>query len=148
MGLQKTISEDMLNSMRAKLKEETSTLRMLIAAIKNKSIELKKDLSDSEVLDVIQKEVKKLDQEIDSIKKAGRDTYSVENQKLILQSYLPKQLTEIEVHSIVSDQMNEMGIESKKEKGKLMKAISSKYQGQVDMRMVGQVVDYQLNKLQ
>lgn len=142
------IKNDMKLAMKNKEKEKLSTLRLLISAINNKKIELRVDeLSDQQIHEVIFSEIKKLDQEIEGVRKAGRDDSSQLAQKAILQSYLPPQLTEDEIRELVKQIIESEGITSKKEKGKLMKTLTPQVKGKADMKLVAQIVDQELNQL-
>ena len=142
------IKNDIKLAMKNKEKEKLSTLRLLISAINNKKIELRVDeLSDQQIYEVIFSEIKKLDQEIEGVRKAGRDDSSQLAQKAILQSYLPPQLTEDEIRELVKQVIESEGINSKKEKGKLMKTLTPQVKGKADMKLVAQIVDQELNQL-
>ena len=142
------IKNDMKLAMKNKEKEKLSTLRLLISAINNKKIELRVDeLSDQQIHEVIFSEIKKLDQEIEGVRKAGRDDSSQLAQKAILQSYLPPQLTEDKIRELVKQVIESEGINSKKEKGKLMKTLTPQVKGKADMKLVAQIVDQELNQL-
>ena len=142
------IKNDMKLAMKNKEKEKLSTLRLLISVINNKKIELRVDeLSDQQIHEVIFSEIKKLDQEIEGVRKAGHDDSSQKAQKAILQSYLPPQLTEDEIRELVKQIIESEGITSKKEKGKLMKTLTPQVKGKADMKLVAQIVDQELNQL-
>lgn len=142
------IKNDMKLAMKNKEKEKLSTLRLLISAINNKKIELRVDeLLDQQIHEVIFSEIKKLEQEIEGIRKAGRDDSSQLAQKAILQSYLPPQLTEDEIRELVKQIIESEGITFKKEKGKLMKTLTPQVKGKTDMKLVAQIVDQELNQL-
>ena len=142
------IKNDMKLAMKNKEKEKLSTLRLLISAINNKKIELRVDeLSDQQIHEVIFSEIKKLDQEIEGVRKAGRDDSSQLAQKAILQSYLPPQLTEDKIRELVKQVIESEGKKKKKEKGKLMKTLTPQVKGKADMKLVAQIVDQELNQL-
>ena len=112
----------------------TSTLRMLLAAVQNKEISLtKKDegLSEEEFLQVIRSEVKKRKEAAEGFEKGGRAEMSEKEQKeaKILEVYLPAELSEEDLDSIVKNVMTEQGVSSEKEFGTVMKGVMAVVQG-------------------
>lgn len=139
------IKEDMKIALKEKNKDKLTALRMLISSLEKEKVEKKLDsvekLSDSDVDVVIQKEIKKLDQELEGLEKAGRDVSSVVKQKESLLVYLPKQLSEEEVKTYVETKVKELGIESKKQMGQLMGILSKELKGKADMKLVSTIVN-------
>lgn len=143
MKLVETIQNDMKQAMRDKEKEKLSTLRMLLATVEKKKVEKKlklvTELAESDVIDAVSKNVKALDQEIDSLVKAGRDTSKQEAEKALLNTYLPKQLTaeeiQAEVNAIVKVVKSAGG-----NMGVAMKEVTAKMKGKADMKLVSQLV--------
>ena len=134
MSLSEQIRKDLEGAIHAKDTQRVSTLRMLLAAVKNKEIEeRKKDvgLGDGEVLAVITREAKKRKDSITEFEKGGRkDLAAQEADELkILSGYLPSELSDDEVKRIVRDGVREIGGADPKKFGELMKVIMPALRG-------------------
>ena len=108
---------DLKNAMKAKNEVKVGTLRLLRAAIKNKEIEKKvKSLSENELLEIIQKQVKQRKDSIEEFKKAARqDLVKKEMSEIsVLEEYLPKQLTESELKILVQEAIQTVGAQPKR----------------------------------
>lgn len=115
-------------------------LVMLRSNIKNKEIELRssgKELSDSDILAIIQKTIKQNNESISCYKAGNREDLveSCEQENQILLEFLPKQLDAIETDKILLDIIKENSITSVKEMGKVMGILKTKYSGQVDLNL-------------
>lgn len=146
MSLIERLNEDMKTAMKSQDKFRLSVIRMVRSAIKNVEIEQKKNLEDSGVLDILQREVKQRKDSLQEFEKAGRSDL-VDNLKAeiaILQDYLPQQLNEEEIKVIVLQTIQETGASSKADMGKLMSALMPKVKGQADGRLVNQIVQQHL----
>ena len=132
------IKEDIKQAMRDKEKVKLSTLRMLLSTIETergkKGISTIEDFSQDEIIGFINRNIKQLDQEIDSILTAERDPASQYEQRTILQAYLPKQLTDEEIIAAVAKVIQEA-----ENVGQAMKLLSS-LRGKADMKKVSQFV--------
>lgn len=141
--------EDMKAAMKQKEagKERLQVIRMVRAAIKNKEIDSKVDLSDDEVIQVIAKEVKQRKDSIEEYEKANRaDIVSkLETEIEILQEYLPQQLAEDEIKAIAAEVINETGASGPRDMGKVMGAIMPKVAGKADGKIVNKIVQQLLN---
>ena len=143
MSLENQIKQDIVTAMKAKDRLKLGTLRMVKAAMTNYSIEQKKEqLADSDLITILQKQVKQRRDSIDSFKKAGRqDAADKEEKEMgILQSYLPKQLSEDELKALVQAAIGETGAAGKADVGKVMKALMPKVQGKAEGKLVSQIV--------
>lgn len=146
--LTEQIKKDLTESMRNKDAVRLSTLRMLSAEITNAEIALRplgKELNDEEILKVIQKEAKKHKESIEIFTSSNRmDLAEKEKSELlILEEFLPKQMSEEEVEAIVTSTISENpGIAF----GDLMKVLMPKFQGKADGKIVSQLVNKHLNK--
>jgi uncharacterized protein YqeY len=129
-----TLQADMKQALKAGEKLRLSTLRMLISSIKNESIEKRNELTDEEVLTVIQREVKQRRNAIEEYKKGNRDDLVIQAEEEIafLEAYLPKQLSDEELEALVKETMAEVNISSPKEMGKLMAKLMPKVKGKAD----------------
>ena len=143
MSLVEIIQNDMKQAMRDKNKEKLSTLRMLLATIEKKKVEKKlklvTELAESDIIDSISKNVKQLDQEIESLINAGRDVTSQLAEKKVLSEYLPKQMTIDEITKEVSA-IVKLVKSAGGNMGVAMKEASAKMKGKADMKLVSQLV--------
>ena len=105
MNLQEQLTQDMKDAMKSKNSLKLSVVRLLKAAIKNEEIAKMKELSGDELLQVVQREIKKRQESITEFRKAGREDAAVkeEEEMKILYSYLPKQATDEEIRSVVKE---------------------------------------------
>jgi uncharacterized protein len=140
--LTEKLAEDMKQAMKSKDKIRLSVIRMVRTAIKNAEIDQQKTLTDDEVLAVINKELKQRRDSLEAFESAGR-TDLVEEVKAeieVLIGYLPKQLTEEELKSIIQATIQEVGATSKADMGKVMAALMPKVRGRADGKVVNQMV--------
>jgi len=150
MSLQSKISEDVKNALRNQEKLKLSVLRMLLASIKNRIIELKnKELPDEQIVAVIGSEIKKRRDAVYEFEKVGRqDAADAEKDEIsILMEYMPAQLTEEQIISLIDNTISELNIESIKDLGKLMKSLMPKTKGKADGALVNKLVREKLDKL-
>ncbi|MFP4975594.1 GatB/YqeY domain-containing protein [Paenibacillus sp. CN-4] len=142
MNLSERLNEDMKQAMKSKDKFALSTIRMVRSTIKNLEIDLKRDLDDSEVLDILSREIKQRKDALQEFEKAGRDELaeSTRAEIEIIQKYLPEQLSEEELKVIVQQTIQETGASSKSEMGKVMSALMPKIKGRADGKLVNQTV--------
>ncbi|MGC8767459.1 MAG: GatB/YqeY domain-containing protein [Brevinematia bacterium] len=143
------INEDYKTAVKDKDENKKQTLNLLKSAIKYKEIELKgsgKELTEEEIISVIQKEIKKRKEAMELYEKGGRkDLYEKEKAELeILESYLPKQLTEEEIKSIIAEAINSLGAKSPSDVGKVMKEVMPKVKGRADGNFVKRLVEESL----
>lgn len=135
------IDSDLKHAMKEKNEVVVSTLRMLKAAVKNKEIEKKvKNLPEEDLLDIIQKQVKQRKDSISDFEKANRQDL-VKKEKgeiLILEQYLPRQLTEVELKDLVQKAIQKTGAKSKADVGKIMKEVMPQVVGKADGKAVNQ----------
>jgi len=142
MNLNERLNEDMKQAMKDKDKFRLSVIRMLRSSIKNVEIDQRRTLEDSEVLDILQREVKQRKDSLQEFTKAGRDDLveSVQAEIAIINEYLPKQLSEEEIKAVVQQTIQEVGASSKADMGKVMGALMPKVKGRADGRLVNQIV--------
>lgn len=142
LSLLAQLDQDMKLALKDKNKSKLSTIRMLKATLKKVEIDKRRPLTDDEVLEVIAKEVKQRRDSIKEYENAGRDDLAEKEkeEKTILESYLPEQLTEEEVRSIVTEVVQEVGASSKADMGKVMSAVMPKVKGRADGRLVNRLV--------
>jgi uncharacterized protein YqeY len=150
MSLKERLTEDMKQAMKDKEagKLRLSVIRMVRANIKNVEIDSKQELSDDEVLDVVSKEVKMRRDSMEEFKKGNRLDL-VENLELeieVLMKYLPEQLSETEVRTLVEQAVVEAKAVSPKDMGKVMAILMPKVKGRADGKLVNTIVREMLNQ--
>jgi hypothetical protein len=145
--LKQQITNDMKLAMKAKDKPALKAVRMILGAIKQKEIDDRIELNDTQVLVVIQKMVKQRKDSISQFSDAGRiDLVEVEEAELaIINNYMPKQLTEDEVDAVVNKVIVDSGADSMKDMGKLMGILKSQIDGKADMGLVSQLIKSKLS---
>ena len=145
--LKKRITDDMKSAMKAKDKQALKAVRMILEAIKQKEIDERIDLDDAQVMTVIQKMVKQRKDSISQFSDAGRtDLVEIEEAELeIINNYMPEQLSDEEVESVVDRAINDSGANSMKDMGKLMGMLKAQLQGEADMSLVSQLIKSRLS---
>lgn len=148
MSLKDRISEDMKAAMRARDAARLSTVRLLLAALKQKEIDERVELSDADVLGVIEKMVKQRRESIAQYEKAARaDLAAQEKFEIgILQAYLPQRMGEAELEQAVAAAVAESGAAGLKDMGKVMALLKPRLAGKADMGEVSALVRAQLQK--
>jgi uncharacterized protein len=143
MALNDQVSADIAAAMKARDASRLSALRMLKAAVMNKSVEKGRDLDDAEILQVVASLVKQRRDSIEQFAKAGRtDLVEKETAELaVLQTYLPPSATSEEIDAAVAEAIAETGATSAKDLGKVMKAVMPKLAGKnADGKAVNEAV--------
>ena len=137
------IMQDYKIAMKERQENRKLILNYLISQIKNKKIDLQRELTDEEVVNLIRKEVKSLQEGMLFLQKAGkRDELKTEEEKRkVLEWYLPQLMTKEQTKNLIQQIVVELGlIDLQKQKGILMKEIMSKYRGSIDSELVNQVL--------
>ncbi|WP_150266384.1 GatB/YqeY domain-containing protein [Paenibacillus tepidiphilus] len=142
MNLSERLNEDMKQAMKSKDKFTLSTIRMVRSTIKYLEIDLKRTLDDSEVLDILSREIKQRKDALQEFETAGRDELAANTKAEIeiISKYLPEQLSEEEIKVIVQQTIQETGASSKSDMGKVMSALMPKVKGRADGKLVNQAV--------
>jgi len=140
------ILEDMKTAMRSQEKERLATIRLILAALKQREVDERIVLDDEQVLAILNKMIK---QRRDSISQfeAGNRVDLAEKEKVevkVIQQYLPTQLSEGEIEQAVAAAIQESGAASAKDMGKVMGVLKSKLQGKADMTVVSAKVKEKL----
>ena len=145
--LKKRITDDMKSAMKAKDKQALKAVRMILEAIKQKEIDERIELDDAQVMTVIQKMVKQRKDSISQFSDAGRsDLVEIEEAELeTINNYMPEQLSDEEVASVVDKAINDSGANSMKDMGKLMGMLKAQLQGKADMSLVSQLIKSRLS---
>ena len=147
MSLSERIEKDYVTAFKAKKTDEVAVLRMLKAAVKNKQVDLRRELTDSEILDVLAKQVKQRQESIDQFRAAGRvDLAEIEEREhLILRTYLPTALSSTELEEAVALTIQTLGASGMKDMGKVMNAILGEHAGRVDGKELSALVRAKLS---
>jgi uncharacterized protein YqeY len=148
MSLKEQITEDMKNAMRAKDTARLGTIRLLLAAIKQKEVDERIELDDGAVVAIIEKLIKQRKDSISQFQAAKRDDLvAIENAELIvLQAYMPEQMSEAEVAAVVAKAVAEVGATGPQDMGKVMGLVKSQLAGKADMGVVSAQVKAALTK--
>ncbi len=146
MELKENIENAMKAALKAKEAVALSTLRMLLAAVKQREIDERVTLSDSDVISVIEKMIKQRRESIKMYEEAGRDDLaaSEKSEIEILQTYMPKQLTESEVEDAVVAAITETGAAGPKDMGAVMGLLKAKLAGRADFSLISKLVKSKL----
>lgn len=147
MNLIEKISEDTKEALKTGDQLKLSTLRMLNAELKNKKIDLGKDLSEEEIFSLISKEAKKRTDTAQTFSDAGRDDLAQKEQAeaKILETYLPAQLSDEELATLVDEVITQTQATTKSDMGKVMGALKEKVAGRADGTRVAQIVQAKLS---
>ncbi|VAW35435.1 Transamidase GatB domain protein [hydrothermal vent metagenome] len=146
MSLKEEITTGVKQAMKAGEKVRLQTLRFLLSAVKNKEIDKRAELSEAEILQVISTSVKQHKDSIEQFRKGGRvDLASKEEAELeVLTGFLPPQLSEDEIKDVVASTATELGAETMKDMGGLMKAVMARLKGRADGKLVQAAVKQRL----
>jgi hypothetical protein len=153
MSLREKINEQFNTALKSKNKSLISTLRLVLAAIKEKDIanrtsEKKELAKDEEIIKILRKMKKQRQDSSDLYKKGGRqELLEVEQEEIkIIDSFLPKQLNEEETKKICKEQIELLGASSIKDMGKIMGSVKKKYSDSIDFSKVNLIIKDLLNK--
>ena len=146
MSLKSRITEDMKAAMKAKEAQRLSAIRLLLAAIKQREVDERKDLSDAEIASVIEKMIKQRRDSISQFQAANRqDLVAGETFELnLLSGYLPQQLTDPEIAAEVAAAMAQTGAKGAADMGKVMGVLKAKLAGRADLAKVSAQVKAKL----
>ena len=146
MTLKSKITDDMKTAMKAKEAQRLSAVRLLLAAIKQREVDERKELSDADIVSVIEKMIKQRRDSISQFQAANRqDLVEVETFELnLLSGYLPKQLTDAEIAEEVSAAIAQTGAKGVSDMGKVMGVLKGKLAGRADLGKVSALVKSKL----
>ena len=138
MALRERITEDMKSAMRAGDKQRLGTIRLALAAIKQREVDERITLDDPQVLSVLEKMLKQRREAITQFESGGRaDLVAKETAEIgVLQGYLPAQMSAVELDALITEAIAATGAASIKDMGKVMAAVKPKVQGRADMGAV------------
>jgi len=148
MSLKDQITEDMKTAMRAKEVTRLGTIRLLLAAIKQREVDERVMVDDAGVLAIVEKLIKQRKDSIEQFAKAGRDDLVAVEQAemIILQDYLPEQLSDAEISAAVSAAVTASGASGPKDMGKVIGILKPQLAGKADMGKVSGLVKAALAK--
>ncbi|MDO6460541.1 GatB/YqeY domain-containing protein [Granulosicoccaceae sp. 1_MG-2023] len=144
--LKKRITDDIKAAMKGSDKTRLGTLRMISAAIKQREVDERIELSDEQILTVLDKMSKQRRESIAQYDAAGRDDLSAveKNELAIIQEFLPAQLTDEEIDALIKDALAATGAADIKDMGKVMGFVKPKAQGRADMSQISARIRAQL----
>ena len=144
--MKEQIQKDYIDAFKAKETLKKDVLGLLKGAIQNAEISKKEELTDEEIIDIVNKQIKLRKDGLVEFEKAGRDNLVSQYQEEIdvLTKYMPKQLSEEEVAAIIEEAINEIKPDGMKDFGKIMKEITPKLKGRTDISKVSGLVKEKL----
>lgn len=146
--MKEKIQSDLNQALKSKKEIEVSTLRLLLSEIHNQEIAKQAALTEEDITEVVQKEIKKRKEAIEAYQKGKRDDLvAKEKQELaILNKYLPQQLSSKELEVIIHSVIKETGASSTSDFGKVMGAVMARVKGQADGKVVSESVKKALSR--
>jgi uncharacterized protein YqeY len=147
MALKERITEDMKSAMRSGDKERLATIRLALAAIKQREVDERIALDDTQVLAVLEKMIKQRREAIAQFQTGNRpDLVAKETAEIgVLQGYLPAQLSEAELEALISEAIAASGATSMKDMGKVMAVVKPRAQGRADLGAVSARIKQRLS---
>ena len=146
MSLKERILQDVKDAMRARDKPRLATIRLITAAIKQREVDERIELDDTQVLVVLDKMCKQRRESISQFEQAGRDDLAAQEKAelALIQEYLPEQLGEAEINGLIDAAMEQTGAASMKDMGKVMGQLKPKLQGRADIGAVSAMIKARL----
>ncbi len=137
----------MKNAMRNKDKQKLSVIRMVKSSLQNEQIKLGRELTDDESLTVLNRELKQRKDSLHEFEQANREDLAskLRDELVVLEDYMPEQLSDEEVTEIVKETIAEVGASTKADMGKVMGAIMPKVKGKADGGLVNRLVQQHLS---
>ena len=147
MSLKEKVLSNMKEAMKSKDAVKLGTVRSVISAVKNQEIDLKKELSEEEILTIVSREVKKRKEASVLYEKGNRpELKDKEIQEMkILQTYLPEQVSEKDLRRRIQEVIAETGAEGMKDFGKIMKTLVPEFKGKADNSLIKELANEYLN---
>ncbi len=142
MDLKESLLKAMKEALKAKHSLKLNTIRGLISEVKNREIDLRRDLEDDEIISIVSSQIKKRKEASTLFDKGGRsDLSEKENQEIIfLQEYLPEQVSEEDLRKRLKEIILEIGVNDIKDLGKVMKIIIPEFKGRADNSQIKDLV--------
>ena len=148
-AIQAQISEDMKAAMRAKDADRLGTIRLILAAVKQREVDERITLTDEQIIALMDKMVKQRRESIAQYEAGQRPELAAKEKEeiLVIQHYLPSQLSSEEINQLIHEAIRETGASSARDMGKVMGLLKPKMQGRADMTQVSNQVKDQLTAL-
>ncbi|MBR2251580.1 MAG: GatB/YqeY domain-containing protein [Neisseriaceae bacterium] len=148
MSLKQQITEDMKCAMKARQTEKLSTIRMLLAAMKQVEVDERVVLDDNRIIAIITKMVKQRQDSVRIYREAGRNDMADKEaaEITVLQAYLPQQLSDDEIATAVAKAITQTGASGMSDMGKVMGVLKGELAGRADMAIVSRVLKEKLGK--
>lgn len=143
MSMTDSVRKAMVDAMKAKDKDRKDTLSMLLAAMKNKAIDKRADLTEEEEVQVVLKEIKQTKESLELTPADREDLIADYKKRLaVLEEFAPKMMDADEIKTIVTGVLADLGIDAPtgKDKGRIMKELMPKVKGKADGKLVNQIV--------
>ena len=142
MNLLEKFNSDMVAAMKAQDKERLTVLRMVKGAMQLENINNKKEINEELLIDCVGKQIKMRNDSISEFEKAGREDLANKTKEeiVILNDYLPVQLTLEEVNAIIDEAFAKVNPTSAKEMGLIMREVTPKLKGKADMKKVSEII--------
>jgi uncharacterized protein len=146
MSLKNKINDDLKTAMRAGETRRRDAMRLLLAALKQREVDERKELADADVVAVIDKMIKQRREAIAQFEKGGRQDLAEKEQFEVgvLQTYMPQALSEAEIDAAVAEAIAAAGAKAPSDMGKVMGALKTKLAGRADMAKVSALVKARL----
>ncbi|TVP85022.1 MAG: GatB/YqeY domain-containing protein [Alkalicoccus sp.] len=140
------LNQDMKEAMRAKDKQRLTVIRSVKSSVQNEAINAGHELSDEEVLTVLNREMKQRRESLQEFEKAGREDLvdKIQQEISVLADYMPEQLSDKELQAVVDETIAETGASSKADMGRVMGAVMPKVKGRADGAAVRTLVQQSL----
>lgn len=148
MSLKQQITEDMKSAMKARQTDKLSTIRMLLAAMKQVEVDERVALDDNRIIAIITKMVKQRQDSVRIYREAGRNDMADKEaaEITVLQAYLPQQLSDAEIAAAVDNAITQTGASGMSDMGKVMGVLKGELAGRADMAIVSRVLKEKLGK--
>jgi uncharacterized protein YqeY len=147
MKFKERIEQELILAAKGKDKITLSSLRMVRSGLHNREIDLKRELSDAEFLQLLSSMVKQRKDSIEQFEKGGRaDLVEKEQAELkVIEAFLPSQLSDTDLDAAIAEAIHEVGAQGVRDMGKVMKALMPKVTGKADGKIVGEKVKARLS---
>lgn len=146
-SLKQRIEADMKTAMREKDKDRLGTIRLILAAIKQREVDERITLDDTQVLAILDKMVKQRRDSIEQFRAAGREELAIkeETELAVIQGYMPAALSDAELEALIAEAVTASGAKTMQEMGKVMGLLKAKVQGRADMGAVSAKIKARLS---
>ncbi len=146
MTFAESLEQDFKAALKARDELKTAVLRMIKTGVKNREVELRRKAEDQEILAVISTQLKQRRDSIEQFEKGGRQDLADREkaEAAVLEAYLPKQMDRSQTEEALSGIIEELGVSSPKETGLVMKTMMSRFAGQVDGKLVSELLKAKL----